>query len=64
MSRNHFRLPVGDHFAEMREFYTTIRKPLGYALFVDVEGSHYGFKNKDSISDFWLRGGRKNGLQK
>lgn len=55
---------MGDHFAAMREFYTTILKPLGYALFVDVKGSHCGFKNKDDIPDVWLGRGRKNGPKK
>lgn len=64
MPLNHIGLPVGDHYAEMRDFYKAILEPLGYSIFMDVANSHCGFATKEGVADFWLGGGSKNGLQK
>ncbi|KAL6415482.1 hypothetical protein AUP68_02041 [Ilyonectria robusta] len=66
MPFSHISLPVGDHFAEMRDFYKAILKPLGYELVVEAHEPHSycGFGTKGSNIDFWLGGGCTDGLQK
>ncbi|KAK7425176.1 hypothetical protein QQX98_000091 [Neonectria punicea] len=66
MPFSHLGLPVGDHFAEMRDFYKAILKPLGYELMVEAHEPHSycGFGIKGAGPDFWLGGGKEDGLQK
>ncbi|KAH7149129.1 Glyoxalase/Bleomycin resistance protein/Dihydroxybiphenyl dioxygenase [Dactylonectria estremocensis] len=66
MPFSHIGLPVGDHFAEMRDFYKAILQPLGYEIVVEAHEPHSycGFGVKGAGPDFWLGGGCADGLQK
>lgn len=57
MPVHHVSLATGPkHFKEMRDFYLAILAPLGYAVFMDVEGA-VGLASGAAGPDFWLHCG-------
>ncbi|KAF5553751.1 glyoxalase bleomycin resistance dioxygenase [Fusarium pseudocircinatum] len=61
MPFSHVALPVGEHYAEMRDFYKAVLAPLGYELKFEgtgAKGAQYcSFGVKNGAPDFWLGGG-------
>ncbi|EGY18657.1 glyoxalase/bleomycin resistance protein/dioxygenase [Verticillium dahliae VdLs.17] len=58
MPLNHVSIPVGRHYTRMRDFYTSVLKPLGYSLYMeklDTPNSRplCGFQ-AGAGPDFWL----------
>jgi hypothetical protein len=58
MTISHVGLPTGQkHFKEMRDFYIAVLAPLGYRVFMEVEGQLVGMAPKYGAPDFWLHSG-------
>lgn len=60
-SVSHIGIPVGSHYAEMRDFYKGILASIGYELFFEgPAGMDFcGFGPKGGNPDFWIGGGAK-----
>ena len=57
MPLGHVSLSTGKlHFEQMRDFYTAVLAPLGYAIVMQKEGVFAGFSPKYGAPDFWLHG--------
>jgi hypothetical protein len=58
MPLGHVSLPTGpSHYKEMRDFYKTILKPIGYTVFMEKEGNVCGLHTMMGGPDFWLHCG-------
>ncbi|KAM0555172.1 hypothetical protein ACHAPJ_006526 [Fusarium lateritium] len=68
MGINHFALPTGEYYVEMRDFYKAVLAPLGYEFKFEGQGpngSYYcGFGQPNKGPDFWLGGGGEASLKK
>jgi hypothetical protein len=55
MALHHVSLATGPaHYKEMRDFYLTILKPLGYQSFMEDDLKFLGMAPKYGAPDFWL----------
>ena len=58
MPLGHVSLPTGpSNFKEMRDFYVTVLKPIGYGVYMEKDGNFCGMGPKRGSPDFWLHCG-------
>jgi hypothetical protein len=56
----HVSVPTGPtHFKEMRAFYITVLKPLGYSIFREEFPNFCGFGTVTGGPDFWIHAGNE-----
>jgi len=59
MPLGHVAIPVSDLKASTA-FYASTIAPLGYSIYVEVEGKCAGFGPKRGVPDFWIGPEKKN----